>query len=146
MFSVNYYLNFDGNTEEVFNFYKSVFGGEFSNIQRFGDIPNDENSEWKIAEEDKNKLMHISLPIGKGIELMGSDTINGYKSKLIIGNNIYLSINTDSKDEADNIFNGLSDGGNVEMPLQDTFWGAYYGSFKDKYGILWMINYEYPKA
>ena len=77
---------------------------------------------------------------------MGSDTMNGYKSKLIIGNNIYLSINTDSKDEADNIFNGLSDGGNVEMPLQDTFWGAYYGSFKDKYGILWMINYEYPKA
>lgn len=139
--SLNPYLNFAGNTEEAFNFYKSVFGGEFIALQRFKDIPPDPNSP-KIPEKEKNKIMHVALPIGKGNVLMGTDTLESLGQKLEVGNNMYITLQPDSREEADRLFNGLSAGGKVEMPMQDMFWGAYYGAFRDRFGIQWMINYD----
>ena len=135
--TINPYLNFPGTTEEAFNFYKSVFGGEFSMFQRFGDTPNCE----QIPESERNKIMHVSLPISNGYVLMATDATESMGFKLNVGNNSYICISPDSKEEATRLFNGLSAGGNVEMPLQDMFWGAYYGSFTDKFGIKWMVNY-----
>ncbi len=140
MVQIHPYLNFNGNTEEVFNFYKSVFGGEFKMLQRFGDMPGGD----QMPEADRNKIMHVNLPVGKG-ELMASDVLESQGYPKAEGNNISLSLMADSKDEADRIFMGLSAGGVVEMPLQDTFWGAYFGMFSDKFGIRWMVNYDYPK-
>lgn len=141
MATMNPYLNFDGNAEEAFNFYKSVIGGEFSNVQKFKDMPGSE----KMSADDGNKIMHIALPLSDGHILMASDTIESMGHKLIVGNNVYINLSPDSEEEADRLFNGLSSGGKVEMALQKTFWGAYYGSFADKYGVQWMINYEYEK-
>jgi PhnB protein len=141
MATMNPYLNFMGNTEEAFNFYKSVFGGEFAMLQRFKDTPESD----KIAAEDQEKIMHIALPIGEGNVLMGTDALESMGHSLTIGNNISLSIATESKEEADKIFGGLSEGGKTDMPLQDTFWGAYFGMSTDKFGIQWMVNYDYPK-
>ncbi len=136
---INPYLNFPGTTEEAFNFYKSVFGGEFAGgIYRFKDAPGAEN----LSEEDKNKVMHVSLPIGNGNVLMGTDALASMGFKVEKGNNFYISISPDSREEADRLFNGLSVGGKVEMEMQDTFWGAYYGSLEDKFGIKWMINFD----
>lgn len=135
--TINPYLNFPGTTEEAFNFYKSVFGGEFSMLQRFGDTPNCE----QIPESERNKIMHVSLPISNGYVLMATDATESMGFKLNVGNNSYICISPDSKEEATRLFNGLSADGNVEMPLQDMFWGAYYGSFTDKFGIKWMVNY-----
>jgi len=135
--TINPYLNFPGTTEEAFNFYKSVFGGEFSMLQRFGDTPNCDN----IPESERNKIMHVSLPISNGYVLMATDATESMGFKLNVGNNSYICISPDSKEEATRLFNGLSAGGNIEMPLQDMFWGAYYGSFTDKFGIKWMVNY-----
>lgn len=143
MAQVNAYLTFNGNCEEAFNFYKSVFGGEFSYIGRFGDMPSGEEGK-QMSEDDKNKIMHVTLPISQETVLMGSDTGGEYASQFIQGNNISLSINTDSKEEADRLFNGLSEGGNVTMPLAETFWGAYFGMCTDKFGINWMVNYDDP--
>jgi PhnB protein len=137
MASINPYLNFPGNTEEAFNFYKSVFGGEFLALQRFQDTPH----SGDVSEADKNKIMHISLPIGKGNLLMATDALEAFGQKVIVGNNIHIAIQPESREEADRLFNGLSAGGEVEMPLQDVFWGAYFGSLRDKFGIHWMINY-----
>jgi len=139
--TINPYLNFPGTTEEAFNFYKSVFGGEFSMLQRFGDAPGCEN----VAESDRNKIMHVSLPISDGYVLMATDATESMGFKLNVGNNSYICISPDSKEEATRLFNGLSAGGNIEMPLQDMFWGAYYGSFTDKFGIKWMVNYAEQK-
>jgi PhnB protein len=137
MAKINPYLNFDGTAEEAFNFYKTIFGGEFKgSINRMGDAPGMEG----LSAEERNRVMHIALPIG-GDLLMASDIIPSMGHKLIKGNNNYVSIFPESKEEADRLFNGLSAGGNIEMPLEDTFWGAYYGSFQDKFGIHWMINY-----
>lgn len=133
------YLHFAGNTEEAFNFYKSVFGGEFSSIVRFGD---QQMEGVTVSQEDKNKIMHIILPIGKEDVLMASDLPESLGQKLIQGNNVYIFIHPESAKEADRIFDALSDGGQVEMPMADQPWGDYYGSFKDKFGILWMINYS----
>lgn len=144
MARVNPYLNFKGNTEEAFNFYKSVFGGEFAMLMRFGDIPNQEGCE-KMPESDLGKIMHIALPISEGNVLMATDAVGEYAEKSIYGNNISLSVSADSKEEADKIFNGISAGGEITMPLADAFWGAYFGMCKDKFGIHWMINYDYPK-
>ena len=141
MVTINPYLNFLGNTEEAFNFYKSVFGGEFQTLQRFKDVPGTEN----ITAEEKEKIMHVSLPIGNGVVLMATDALESMGHKLTIGDNINLSINVDSEKEADQLFSALSAGGKVEMPLEKTFWGAYFGMFKDKFGIKWMINYDYNK-
>ncbi|WKW46412.1 VOC family protein [Myroides sp. JBRI-B21084] len=143
MATVNTYLNFSGNCEEAFNFYKSVFGTEFSYIGRFGEMPPQEDCE-PMNEEFANKIMHVSLPIGNTI-LMGSDTGGEWAPNFVQGNNFAISINTDSKEEADVLFNGLSAGGMVTMPMADTFWGAYFGMFTDKFGINWMVNYDVPQ-
>lgn len=140
MTTVNVYLNFDGQCEEAFAFYKSVFGGEFSYIGRFNEMPQDENN--KLSEADGNKIMHVSLPISAETNLFGSDTVGAWSPKLIQGNNYSISINASSKEEADRLFNGLSAGGQVTMPLENTFWGAYFGMFVDKYGINWMVNFD----
>jgi PhnB protein len=141
MATLNPYLNFLGNTEEAFNFYKSVFGGEFTNLTRFKETP----EASKMTPEDANKLMHVSLPIGKGNTLMGTDALESMGHKLTFGNNTQLSLEADSKEEAAKLFNGLSAGGKTEVPLSDMFWGAYFGMFTDKYGVKWMVNYTYPK-
>ena len=138
---VNVYLNFAGNTEEAFNFYKSVFGGEFSSLVRFKDMPME---GFSIPPEDENKLMHIGLPIGQGEMLMATDTLTSMGQKLVQGNNIHISVHPESKEEADRIFNALSSGGKVEMPISDQIWGDYFGSFTDKFGVHWMVNYT-PK-
>lgn len=140
MTTVNVYLNFDGKCEEAFEFYKSVFGGEFSYIGRFNEMPKDENN--KLSESDGNKIMHVSLPISAETNLFGSDTVGAWSPKLVQGNNYSISINASSKEEADRLFNGLSAGGQVTMPLENTFWGAYFGMFVDKYGINWMVNFD----
>lgn len=144
MATVNVYLTFDGNCEEAFNFYKSVFGKEFSYIGRFGDMPPSEES--KLSEADAKRIMHVSLPISNETILMASDTTSEWAGTLKQGNNYSISINTASKEEADKLFNGLSAGGKVTMPLANTFWGAYFGMFEDKFGINWMVNYDEPKA
>lgn len=142
MAKMNPYLNFDGKTEEAFNFYKSVFGGEFlGGIYRMGDAPG-----MELTEEEKNRVMHIALPINEHTTLMASDTVCSAGHVLKEGNSVQISLHPDSREEADQLFNGLSAGGNVEMPMEDTFWGAYFGSFQDKFGVHWMINYEKPVA
>jgi PhnB protein len=119
--SINSYLNFNGNTEEAFNFYKSVFGGEFVTLMRFNESP----PEYQSSPAQGNKIMHVTLPIGKTNVLMGSDVPEAY-GKAIIGTNVSISISTDSKEEADRFFHGLSDEGAVTMPMSDTFWGSYF--------------------
>lgn len=135
--ALNPYLNFNGSTEEAFNFYKSVFGGEFAMIMRFKDIP----AEYKGPAHEDNKVMHIALPITGGGMLMGSDVPEAM-GKVITGTNIQLSLAPSSKAEADKLFNGLSAGGRVTMPMADAFWGAYFGMCEDKFGIRWMINFD----
>ncbi len=138
MAKLNSYLNFDGQAEEAFNFYKSIFGGEFlGGIHTMGNAPGTEN----LSENSKNRVMHIALPIGNDL-LMASDIIPEFGQTLTKGNSNYISIFPDSREEANRIFNGLSDGGSVEMPLEDQFWGDYFGSFQDKFGISWMVNYN----
>lgn len=141
MASINPYLIFNGNCEEAFLFYKSVFGGEFPYIGKFSDMPpsDDPNCPPPSADE-ANRIMHVSLPIGNTI-LMGSDSTS-QSGDVAIGANVSISINTDSKAEADKLFNGLSAGGNVIMPMQGTFWGAYFGMFTDKFSIHWMLNFD----
>ena len=133
------YLTFDGNCEAAFNFYKSVFGGEFAMMGRFGEMPPDPN--MPVSDADKQRIKHVSYRIGEGANLMGSDTMSNMP-KVIQGNNFSISINAHSKAEADKLFNGLSAGGKVTMPLADTFWGAYFGMFTDKFGINWMVNFD----
>lgn len=140
MATVNTYLTFNGNCEEAFNFYKSVFGSEFAYIGRFGEMP--EGDGYSVPEADKNKIMHVGLPIGNTI-LMGSDTGGDWAAKLIEGNNFSVSVNTESKEEADRIFNGLTAEGQITMPMENTFWGAYFGMLTDKFGIQWMVNFDH---
>jgi PhnB protein len=135
MTKLNPYLNFDGTCEEAFNFYKTVFGGEFTYFSKMGEIEG-----MEASEDDKNLIMHVSLPIGKDV-LMGSDAPTSMKSQFKSGNNNYICISPDSKEEADRLFKELSVDGEIEMPMEDMFWGDYFGSFKDKYGVCWMINY-----
>ena len=141
MARVSTYLNFSRNTEEVFNFYKSVFGGEFSGngIARFGDFPPPPGSP-QLAEEDKNLIMHIELPILGGHVLMGSDAPESMGHHVTIGNNIHVMLEPETKVETKKLFEALSTGGVITMELQDMFWGAYYGSCTDKFGIQWMFN------
>jgi uncharacterized glyoxalase superfamily protein PhnB len=140
---LNTYLNFSGNAEEAFEFYKSVFGGEFGNITRFKDLP---MQGVTIPKEDENKLMHISLPIGKDDVLMASDVLESLGHKLAVGNNVAISIFPESKEEAERIFEALSKGGTIEMPIADQPWGDYYGGLIDRFGVHWMVDYAYPKA
>ena len=140
MATVNVYLTFNGNCGEAFDFYKSVFGVEFPYVGTFGEMPTQEQNP--MPDSEKNKIMHISLPISQETMLMGSDTGGEWASGFIQGNNVSVSINTDSKDEADKLFNGLSAGGKVTMPMNKTFWGAYFGMFTDKFGVHWMVNFD----
>ena len=143
MSKVSIYLNFERNTEEAFNFYKSVFGGEFNGgIHRFGEIPQAEGVP-PISEEDKNLVMHIELAITGGHILMGTDAPASMGFTLVKGNNMNINLEPDSKAETLRLFNALSAGGTVTMELQDTFWGAYYGSCIDKFRIPWMFNFRY---
>lgn len=146
MATINPYINFNGNAEEAFGFYKSVFGGEFEVFQRFGDMPAGPDESNSIPEDDKRKIMHVSLPIGEGSVLMGSDVLEAYGSGEVSGDNISVSLGASSREETEKLFTGLSHGGTVTMPLNDTFWGAYFGMFTDKFGIQWMINFDQPKA
>lgn len=141
MATVNVYLNFKGNCKEAFDFYKSVFGGEYPYIGTFGEIP-PSNDIPPIAPEDKDKIMHVTLPISNETCLMGSDTIGVHSNDFKMGNNYSVSINASSRKEADQLFDGLSNGGVVTMPMTNTFWGAYFGMFTDKFGINWMVNYD----
>jgi len=140
MASVNTYLNFPRNTEEAFNFYKSVFGGEFvGGISRFRDIPPSEKTP-PLPEEDKDLVMHIALPILNGHVLMGTDAPESMGFKVTFGNNVYISLHPDTREETRRLFKALSNGGKVEMELQDQFWGDYYGSLRDKFGVSWMFD------
>lgn len=141
MTTVNIYLTFNGNCEEAFNFYKSIFGGEFPYIGRYKDMPPDEHGKVSSAE-DAEKIMHVSLPISKETVLMGSDTGGEWASSYTQGNNFSLSIKADSKEDADRLFRGLSAGGVVTMPMNKTFWGEYFGMFTDKFGINWMVSFN----
>jgi PhnB protein len=138
---LNPYLNFAGNTEEAFTFYKSVLGGDFKFLQRFKDTP----EGGKIPANEKDKIMHVALPVGKGNTLMATDALESMGQKLTVGNNFHLSLEAESKEEADKLFEGLSAGGKVTVPLADAFWGAYFGMVTDKFGIQWMVNHTYPK-
>lgn len=141
MTQVNPYINFNGNCEEAFNFYRSVFGGEFPYVGRYKDMPPSERSH--ATGMDGEKIMHMSLPISKETTLMGSDIGGDWAKDTIVGNNIQLSINAETEDDARKLFEGLSVGGRVNMPLEKTFWGALFGMFTDKFGINWMVNYDY---
>lgn len=144
MAKFNPYLNFNGNTEQAFNFYKSVFGGEFLAVMRFSDFVDQPGCEPMavIPDADKSKIMHIALPIGGGNVLMATDALESMGQKLIVGNNSYIYLECETRDEADKLFNGLSAGGTVEMGMVETFWGAYFGSFADKFGARWMVSYD----
>jgi PhnB protein len=138
MAQINPHINFNGNAEEAFTFYKSVFGGEFTKILRFKDLS---GPEFPVAENEANKIMHIALSIGKNIlmgndvpEIMGRVNENENRSK--------ISVRTESKEEAEKLFNGLSEGGEIEMPVADSPWGTYFGMFRDKFGIEWMVEFD----
>lgn len=139
MKSINPYLNFKDKTEEAFNFYKSVLGGEFTMFQRFKDMP---PGSGEVAVSEKELILHVSLTLENGIVIMGSDAPEAHGLKVVFGNNVHMMINAESEDEADKLFKGLSKGGKVMMPLQKMFWGALYASFTDKFGINWMINFD----
>lgn len=140
MASVSTYLNFPRQTEEAFNFYKSVFGTEFvDGIQRMGQVPPQEGQP-PLAEEDKNLVMHVALPILAGHLLMGTDAPESMGFKVNFGNNVYINLEPDTRVELDTLFNALSEGGKVEMKPQEMFWGDYFGSCTDKYGVQWMFN------
>lgn len=140
MARVSTYLNFRNQTEEAFNFYKNVFGTEFIGpINRFSEVPAKEGQP-PVKEEDKNLVMNIQLPILNGHVLQGTDAPESMGFKVNFGNNVYICLEPDSKEETDKLFNALSEGGKIEMPLQEMFWGDYYGSLVDKFGVSWMFN------
>lgn len=140
MTTINSYLTFNGNCEEAFTFYRSAFGGDFSHMGRFKDMPPD--PKFPISEADKEKVMHVSLPISKETVLMGSDTGGEWGANYRQGNNFSVSINADSKAEADRLFEALSEGGKVTMPMNTTFWESYFGMFTDQFGIQWMVSFD----
>ena len=137
MATINPYLNFSGNCEEAFNFYKACFGAEFQSFNRFNEMPGDS----QVPESESEWIMHVSLPIGRDNYLMGSDQPSSM-GVVKPGNNVQISIQTVSDSETDRLFNALSAGGKITMPLEQTFWGARYGMFVDKFGIHWMVNQE----
>lgn len=144
MATMHVYLNFEGNTEEAFNFYKSVFGGEFQALQRFKDVPGG-CGVAEIPEHELNKIMHVSLLVGKTSILMGTDALESMGHKLTMGNNFSISLDAESEDESDKLFNALSADGKPTMPMQKTFWNAYFGMLTDKFGVQWMINHDYNR-
>lgn len=144
MATINIYLHFDGNAEEALNFYKSIFGGEFGELTRWKDMAGAEGcEEMKLEENELDKIMHGSLLIGNGTVLMASDAPKSMGKKRIAEGNFSISVGAESKEETEKLFNGISTGGTVTMPLADTFWGAYFGMCTDKFDIKWMFNYDY---
>lgn len=141
MARVSNYLNFSGKTEAAFLFYQTVFGGEFTNdgIARFGDMPPMEGVP-PISEEEKQLVLHIELPILGGFVLMGSDAPESMGLKVLQGNNVHINLEPDTREETKRLFDALSVGGNITMPLQDMFWGSYYGACTDQFGVNWMFN------
>ena len=139
----NIYLNFDGNCMEAFTLYQEVFGGDYGNISRFSEMPPSE--EYPVPESDMDKIMHIDLPLGAAT-LMGCDYPSNMEPRLKVGNNYSISLETDSREEADRVFKALSEGGMVKMPMADSFWGAYFGALTDKFGVHWMVSYGTPLA
>ncbi len=139
--ALNVYLHFNGNCREVFEFYRSVFGGDFSSFATFRDIPD----RMGMPEEEMDMVMHVCYDIG-GTALMGSDVPSAFAPPVEQGNNFSISYQTESREQTDELFNKISEGGKVTMPLGDTFWGAYFGGCTDKYGINWMFNYDYPQG
>lgn len=139
MARVSTYLNFPGNTEEAFNFYKSIFNTEFQGeIMRLKDVPQNDTDK-PLSEEDKNLIMNVALPILGGHILMGTDATESQGFSVKFGNNSYICLETDSREETDRLFNALSEGGKIEMPLEDMFWGDYFGTCSDKFGVQWMF-------
>jgi len=141
MKTINTYLTFNGNCEEAFNFYKSVFGGEFSHIGHFSNMPEKD----KIPKGEENRIMHVSLPMGDTV-LMGSDSSEAFGPPAVTGTNFSISIGADSVEEADTVFKALAEGGQIIMPMADTFWNAYYGMLVDRFGIKWMVNFDKPAS
>jgi len=141
MATINTYLHSDGNTEAAFNHYKTVFGGEFCTFLRYSEMSG-QMDMGQVSEDEKEKIMHVALPIGNGNTLMGADTLKSMQHEIKPGNNFSISITTESREETEKIFNGLSDGGKVTMPLAKTFWSEYFGMCADKFGILWMVNFD----
>ena len=139
MASTSTYLNFMGKTEEAFRFYASVFGTELSPINRMGEVPPAPGMP-ALSDADKNAVMHVSLPILGGHVLMGTDMLESMGHKLIVGNNVHINLAPDTRAETERLFERLAEGGTIEMPLQDMFWGDYFGSLTDKFGISWMFN------
>jgi PhnB protein len=135
---INPHINFNGNAEEAFNFYKSVFGAEFARIVRFKDMA---SAEFTVPDDEANKIMHIALPIGKNV-LMGNDVPSFMGKVNEQENRSKISVSAETREEADKVFNGLSAGGTVEMPMADSPWGSYFGMFRDKYGIEWMVDFD----
>lgn len=142
MATLNTYLTFNGNCEEAFYFYKSVFGGEFTTMSRFKDMP--EDPKFPLSKEDMEKVMHVSLPIGRETVLMGSDTGGEWSAHFQQGNNFSLSVDADSQANADRLFNALSQDGKVSMPMNETFWDSYFGMLTDQFGIQWMVSFSEP--
>lgn len=135
---INPHIHFNGNAEEAFTFYKSLFGGEFVKIMRYKDLS---SAEYPVAENDANRIMHIALPIGKSNVLMASDVLEIMGQVTENDNRNTISISAESREEADKLFNGLSEGGNVEMPIADGPFGSYFGMFADKFGVQWMVDF-----
>ena len=143
MATLNPYINFNGNAAEAFNFYKSVFGGEFEKVARYKDFSSPEHPS---SESDGNRIMHIALPIGKSGKLMGSDVLEVMGKVNEEDNRSSIAIIAESREEADKLFKGLSKGGKIEMPLADSPWGSYFGMFADKFGVKWMIDFRAADA
>jgi PhnB protein len=141
MATINPYLQFNGNTEEVFNFYKSVFGGEFAAMQRYSEMPPSPEM-GEMPEGAPEKIMHVALPIGEKNLLMGSDVLESMGQNFTIGDNFSVCISAESKDEADKVFGALATDGKVTMPLADAFWGDYFGMLTDRFGIQWMVSFN----
>ena len=138
--SLNTYLFFDGHCREAFEFYRSVFGGEYQILQTFADGPPD----LQVADEEKDRIMHVSLTVGSSV-LMGSDSASAFGPPPVQGTNFAVSITAESREHCDELFAKLSEGGTVQMPMQETFWGAYFGNWTDRFGVAWMVSYDSPR-
>ena len=139
--TINPYLNFNGNTEEAFNFYKSIFGGEFSAIQRYGEMPTC-SEMGEMPENARDKIMHVALPIGEKNILMGTDALESMGQNFTTGDNFSVCISAENRAEADRVFAALATDGKVAMPLADAFWGDYFGMLTDRFGVQWMVNFN----
>lgn len=141
---VHPYLNYDGKTEEAFRFYEKALGGKLGDIHRFGGMPQHEG--FTLTPEQQNGVMHVALELPDGQMIMASDTLPGMGPARVAGNNISISVHPDSKPDADRMFNALAEGGTITMPIADQFWGDYFGSLTDRFGVNWMVNYTPPRS